>query len=61
MTDHEDYFQWAAGKVAEFGKFEVLEWVEDSFFYPKTDFQRLWESEGKWMWRLRCRKPLSED
>lgn len=60
MTDHEEYFQWAVDHVAEFGKFDVLEWQEDSFFYPKTDFQVLWESEGKSMWRLRCRKPLSE-
>lgn len=59
MTDHEDYFRWAEEKVAEFGKFERLAWVEDSFFYPKTDFQQLWESEGKSMWRLRCRKPLN--
>lgn len=56
MTDHEEYFQWAKEKVAAFGKFERLEWQEDSFFYPKTDFQELWESEGKRMWRLRCRK-----
>ena len=60
MTDHEEYFQWAEEKVAEFAKFELLEWSEDSFFYPKTDFQRQWESEGKSMWRLRCRRPLSE-
>ena len=59
MTDHEEYFEWAAQKVADFGGFERLEWTEDSFFYPKTDFQRLWESEGKSMYRLRCRKPLS--
>ena len=59
MTDHEEYFQWAADRVAEFGKFELLEWTEDSFFYPKTDFQQQWESEGKSMFRLRCRKPLN--
>jgi tRNA (guanine-N7-)-methyltransferase len=58
MTDHEEYFQWAENKVAEYGKFERLEWTEDSFFYPKTDFQQLWESEGKSMWRMRCRKPM---
>lgn len=56
MTDHEEYFSWAEEKVAEHGGFERLEWEEDSFFYPKTDFQELWESEGKRMWRLRCRK-----
>jgi tRNA (guanine-N7-)-methyltransferase len=61
MTDHEEYFQWACERVDEFGKFERLEWTEDAFFYPKTDFQQLWESEGKTMWRLRCRKPLNGD
>ena len=61
MTDHEEYFQWACERVDEFGKFECLEWTEDSFFHPKTDFQQLWESEGKPMWRLRCRKPVSGD
>lgn len=60
MTDHVEYFHWVEEKVAEFGKFERLEWVEDSFFYPKTDFQQQWESEGKSMCRLRCRKPVSE-
>ena len=58
MTDHEEYFHWAEEKVAEFGQFERLPWTDDAFFYAKTDFQRLWESEGKRMWRLRCRKPL---
>lgn len=59
MTDHQEYFEWVEEKVAEFGKFELLEWTEETFFYPKTDFQQLWESEGKAMWRLRCRKSLS--
>lgn len=56
MTDHEEYFEWATAKVAEFGRFERLAWAEDSFFHPKTDFQLQWEAEGKRMWRLRCRK-----
>ncbi len=60
MTDHEEYFQWAADKVAIFGMLDLLEWPDDAFFYPKTDFQQLWESEGKTMWRMRCRKPLNE-
>ncbi len=58
MSDHEEYFHWAEDQVARFGQFERLPWLEDSFFYPKTDFQQLWESEGKAMWRLRCRRPL---
>ncbi|MBC8126170.1 MAG: tRNA (guanosine(46)-N7)-methyltransferase TrmB [Gloeobacteraceae cyanobacterium ES-bin-144] len=61
MTDHEEYFQWVEEKVGAFGGFERLEWSEETFFYPKTDFQQLWESEGKAMWRLRCRKPLNAD
>ena len=60
MTDHEEYFQWTVEKVGQFGGFELLEWEEDSFFYPKTDFQIQWENEGKSMWRMRCRKPVSE-
>jgi tRNA (guanine-N7-)-methyltransferase len=59
MTDHEEYFRWAEEKLEAFGGFERLEWDEDSFFHPKTDFQELWEGEGKAMWRLRCRKPVS--
>lgn len=59
MTDHADYHQWVEERVAEFGEFERLGWAEDDFFYPKTDFQRLWESEGKSMWRIRCRKAVA--
>ena len=54
MTDHEEYFEWARAKVDAFGGFELLAWNEDSFFYPKTDFQVQWEGEGKSMFRLRC-------
>ncbi|MEO5915284.1 MAG: tRNA (guanosine(46)-N7)-methyltransferase TrmB [Luteolibacter sp.] len=60
MTDHEEYFHWAVAKVRDFGKFELLDWTEDSFFYPKTDFQIQWEAEGKSMFRLRCCNPLNE-
>jgi len=58
MTDHEEYFQWGGVEVTKFGRFERLEWEEDSFFYPKTDFQLQWEAEGKRMWRLRVRKSV---
>ncbi len=56
-TDHDDYFAWAEEKAAEFGCFERLEWPDDAFFYPKTDFQILWESQGKRLQSLRLRKP----
>ena len=59
MTDHEDYFRWSEEMVAAHGGFERLPWEEGDFFHPKTDFQLQWEAEGKRMWRLRCRKPLS--
>lgn len=60
MTDHEEYFQWATEKIHVYGKFHHLEWQEETFFYPKTDFQKQWESEGKSMFRLRCQKPINE-
>ena len=59
MTDHGEYYRWAEEMVADTGGFERLPWDEDTFFHPKTDFQIQWEDEGKSMWRLRCRKPLS--
>lgn len=55
-TDHDEYFEWAEEKVAAFGRFERLDWPEDAFFYPKTDFQILWESEGKRLQSMRLRK-----
>lgn len=55
-TDHPEYFDWANEKVAAFEKFERLDWPEDAFFYPKTDFQLLWESQGKSLQRLRLKK-----
>ena len=61
MTDHEEYFRWAEDKIAAFGQFARLPWDDDTFFYPKTDFQQLWESAGKPMWRLRCRKGEGAD
>lgn len=56
-TDHEEYFEWAEEEVAAFGRLERLDWPEDAFFYPKTDFQVLWESEGKRLQSIRLRKP----
>lgn len=56
-TDHDEYFEWAEEKAVEFGGFERLDWPEDAFFYPKTDFQILWESQDKRLQGLRLRKP----
>lgn len=56
MTDHPEYFEWTEAMAAACGGFERLEWTEDSFFHPKTDFQQLWEAEGRTMFRLRLGK-----
>jgi tRNA (guanine-N7-)-methyltransferase len=55
-TDHPEYFRWVGDQVARFAKFERLDWPDDAFFYPKTDFQLLWESQGKSLQGLRLRK-----
>lgn len=56
MTDHEEYFEYACERIHESGLFEFLPWEDDSFHYPKTDFQIQWEAEGKSMHRIRCTK-----
>lgn len=55
-TDHEEYFEWAGEEVAAFERLERLGWPDDAFFYPKTDFQVQWESEGKVLQSMRLRK-----
>lgn len=44
-TDHEDYFIWVCDLMAQSPLFQTTDWDVD--FYPKTDFQQLWESQGK--------------
>ena len=56
MTDHGEYFEYACEKIHASGLFAIEAWAEDSFFYPKTDFQIQWEAEGKPMHRIRCVK-----
>jgi tRNA (guanine-N7-)-methyltransferase len=56
MTDHEEYHEWAQERFDAFPGLERLAWEDGDFFYPKTDFQQLWESQGKSMCRTRCRK-----
>jgi len=57
-TDHEEYFEWVEEEIKTFQKLEQIEWPEDAFFYPKTDFQLQWEAEGKVVQRARFRKPF---
>lgn len=55
-TDHREYFEWVNERMAGSGLFLRLEWSEDAFFYPKTDFQRQWEAKGREIFRARFRK-----
>ncbi len=58
-TDHDEYFEWSEEHLTEYPGLERLEWPEDAFFYPKTDFQIQWEAEGKRLQGLRARKPTT--
>jgi tRNA (guanine-N7-)-methyltransferase len=63
-TDHLEYYEWVIGEIAEFNEVNPQKpltktsWPDEKdeggFFYPKTDFQILWEGEGKIISRLRC-------
>ena len=56
-TDHPGYYEWVCEEMETFGKFTPLPWPEPDeeggFFYPKTDFQRQWEKQGKEIFSLR--------
>jgi tRNA (guanine-N7-)-methyltransferase len=64
-TDHPEYFEWVLEEIELFDKsnpdqsFNQLSWPEDgeedAFFYPKTDFQRLWENQQIQINRLRIK------
>ncbi|MGB1875180.1 MAG: tRNA (guanosine(46)-N7)-methyltransferase TrmB [Akkermansiaceae bacterium] len=67
-TDHPEYYEWVCEQIEESNKarknngepersFTQLPWPTegegDGFFYPKTDFERLWEEKGKLISKLR--------
>ena len=58
-TDHDEYFEWSLEQLADFNGLERLEWAEEDFFYPKTDFQLQWEAEGKRLQSIRASAPFS--
>ena len=45
-TDHEDYYKWVCECMKVSKLFLRVDW-DDAIFYPKTDFQRHWESFGR--------------
>lgn len=56
-TDHPEYYEWVCEEMEQFRNFKPLDWPEppapDALYYPKTDFQIHWESQGKTIHRLR--------
>ena len=56
-TDDAPYFEVALEQFDGLKEFERLEWAEEAFFYPQTDFEQYWLSIGRTMnrarWRLR--------
>jgi tRNA (guanine-N7-)-methyltransferase len=55
-TDHAEYFDDAVSVIRKSGWFEEQPWTEGEFFYPLTDFERLWLGEGRTIQRARFRK-----
>ena len=56
-TDHTEYFEEASERLLTLKDiFEPVDWPDEAFFYPETDFERLWKKEGKSIGRLRLRK-----
>ncbi len=59
-TDHDEYYEWSLEQANQYkGSLIQAEWPEDAFFYPKTDFQRQWEAEGKSLDSIRMIKPAN--
>ena len=69
-TDHLEYYEWVCEEMVIFNKsasdqsLTRLPWLgeneDGAFFYPKTDFQKLWEDDGKKIYQLRARKNIRD-
>lgn len=55
-TDHPAYFEHVAEVMEEIDFFEIVDWPEDAYFYPQTDFENQWLEQGRTIQRLRLRK-----
>lgn len=55
-TDHEEYFQNANESLASRPAFQRHDWPDDAFFYPQTDFEQHWLSQGLSIHRARWQK-----
>ena len=69
-TDHPEYYEWVLEQVEEFNEAnpeKILtplplpeEHEEGGFFYPKTDFERLWEGAAKEIRKIRFKKCIRD-
>lgn len=55
-TDHEPYFEDALLSLGTRGRLERMDWPEEAFFYPRTDFENQWLAAGKTIHRARWRR-----
>lgn len=55
-TDHAEYFEDAVATIRASGWFEEIDWPDDAFAYPPTDFERQWLGQGKAIHRARFRR-----
>lgn len=55
-TDDRVYYEDALASLGARPEFEPLEWPEDAFFYPTTDFEAHWCAMGRDIHRARWRR-----
>ncbi|MCA1962890.1 MAG: tRNA (guanosine(46)-N7)-methyltransferase TrmB [Prosthecobacter sp.] len=55
-TDDAVYFEDAQASMAARPEFERLDWPENAFFYPTTDFESHWLAMGRSIHRARWRR-----
>ena len=45
-TDHQEYFEESMSVLNSFPSLKETRWNPD-FYYPQTDFEKLWAEQGK--------------
>jgi tRNA (guanine-N7-)-methyltransferase len=55
-SDHQGYYEDALEVLGEVEGLQQVDWEEDAFFYPQTDFEKLWLREGRTIYRGRWRR-----
>jgi len=58
-TDDGPYMENAVESMSTQTKFQRLDWPDNAFFYPQTNFERQWLALSKPMYRARWQKSLS--